>query len=341
MAGGSWNGDGDIPAHPSAWCKSSQDWVTTVNRTTSGTLTIEDVKTGKTVYRLWKDGINAPGVLPGRAPRQDEVRREAARRRPARLSHRRLDRRQRQRAPPAGEADRGRRPDASQGRHEPRRRRRRVPRHREQRELHRDDDAELAGLQRPRNLRVAHRHRQVRRLDQGQGVGVVSAARRRRRRSRRRASRRTRARRRRRSRPGRPSRRRRPDPRRKPRRGRSQRRRRAGRPERRSDDDADQGELVARRRPGREVDGAEGRRRARRADRACRPRCRREGRGRQALANLLDKAEGSTLRVQVPGSAAAGLDVVDGATVMVDVRRGREAGVVFANPEKIRVGKAR
>ena len=59
MAGGSWNGDGDIPAHPSAWCKSSQSWVTTVNRTTSGTLTIAEVKTGKKVYRLWKDGINA------------------------------------------------------------------------------------------------------------------------------------------------------------------------------------------------------------------------------------------------------------------------------------------
>jgi len=59
MAGGSWNGNGDIPAHPSAWCKASQDWVTTVNRTTSGSLTIAEVKTGKKVYRLWKDGISA------------------------------------------------------------------------------------------------------------------------------------------------------------------------------------------------------------------------------------------------------------------------------------------
>ena len=64
MAGGSWNGDGDIPAHPSAWCKANQDWVTTVNRTTYGTLTIADVKTGKKVYRLWKDGVSAQGVLP-------------------------------------------------------------------------------------------------------------------------------------------------------------------------------------------------------------------------------------------------------------------------------------
>src|SRR5215208_6855920 len=27
MAGGSWNGGGDIPAHPSAWCKANQGWV--------------------------------------------------------------------------------------------------------------------------------------------------------------------------------------------------------------------------------------------------------------------------------------------------------------------------
>ena len=59
MAGGSWNGNGDIPAHPSAWCKASQEWVTIVNRTTSGTLTIAEVKTGRKVYRLWKDGITA------------------------------------------------------------------------------------------------------------------------------------------------------------------------------------------------------------------------------------------------------------------------------------------
>ena len=31
MAGGSWNGGGDIPAHPSAWCKANQGWVTVNN----------------------------------------------------------------------------------------------------------------------------------------------------------------------------------------------------------------------------------------------------------------------------------------------------------------------
>ena len=66
-----------------------------------------------------------------------------------------------------------------------------------------------------------------------------------------------------------------------------------------------------------------------------------KGEGGKPWPNMLDKAEGSTLRVQVPGSAAAGLDVADGDSITVDVRRGREPGVVFANPEKIRVGKAR
>ena len=56
MAGGSWNGNGDIPAHPSAWCKVGQRWVTVINRTANGELTIKDVKTSKTVLRLWKNG---------------------------------------------------------------------------------------------------------------------------------------------------------------------------------------------------------------------------------------------------------------------------------------------
>ena len=120
MAGGSWNGNGDIPAHPSAWCKASQDWVTTVNRTTSGTLTVAEVKSGRKVYRLWKDGISAQeyflvehrartkydAKLPGEGLLD--------------LPRRRFGRRQRQRASPAGEADRSRRPDAPQGRHQPR-----------------------------------------------------------------------------------------------------------------------------------------------------------------------------------------------------------------------------
>jgi len=53
--------------------------------------------------------------------------------------------------------------------------------------------------------------------------------------------------------------------------------------------------------------------------------------------NLLEKAEGTTLRVRVPPSAASKIDPAEGAAVTVDVRRGRDAGVVFANPETLRV----
>ena len=59
MAGGSWNGSGDIPAHPSAWCKVGQGWVSVVNRTANASLTIEDVKASKSVLRLWKNGATS------------------------------------------------------------------------------------------------------------------------------------------------------------------------------------------------------------------------------------------------------------------------------------------
>jgi hypothetical protein len=66
-----------------------------------------------------------------------------------------------------------------------------------------------------------------------------------------------------------------------------------------------------------------------------------KGEGGKPWPNLLDKAEGTTLRVHVPASAAAGLDVAEGASATIDVRRGREGGVVFANPETIRITKSR
>jgi hypothetical protein len=59
-------------------------------------------------------------------------------------------------------------------------------------------------------------------------------------------------------------------------------------------------------------------------------------RGR-AFPNMLEKAEGTTIRVRVPPSAATKLDASPGATVSVDVRRGKDPAVVFAHPEKIRV----
>jgi immune inhibitor A len=56
MAGGSWNGSGNTPAHPSAWCKAEQRWVTVINQKTTARVTIPDVKDGHTIYRLWKQG---------------------------------------------------------------------------------------------------------------------------------------------------------------------------------------------------------------------------------------------------------------------------------------------
>jgi hypothetical protein len=77
----------------------------------------------------------------------------------------------------------------------------------------------------------------------------------------------------------------------------------------------DHGELVVRVERVEDVKGAEG----------------------KTFPNLLGKAEGTTLRVRVPASAAKTLDAPDGAAIALDVRRVREPGVVFANPEKIRI----
>lgn len=56
MASGSWNGDGHTPAHPSAWCKANQGWVTLTNHGSDGEATIEDVKDSQVVHRLWRNG---------------------------------------------------------------------------------------------------------------------------------------------------------------------------------------------------------------------------------------------------------------------------------------------
>ncbi|MFC4066198.1 M6 family metalloprotease domain-containing protein [Actinoplanes subglobosus] len=60
MAAGSWGGQGDIPVHPSAWCKVSQGWVTVTNVTTDGRLSLPDVKSSGEVHRLWTDGLSGP-----------------------------------------------------------------------------------------------------------------------------------------------------------------------------------------------------------------------------------------------------------------------------------------
>jgi len=56
MGSGSWGLGGDRPTHPSAWCKSNQGWINVVTQTANADVTITDVKTGRSAYRLWKDG---------------------------------------------------------------------------------------------------------------------------------------------------------------------------------------------------------------------------------------------------------------------------------------------
>ncbi len=57
MAGGSWNNGGLTPAHPSAWCKCQQGWVTTVNQANNqNNVALEDVKSGFKVHKLFKNG---------------------------------------------------------------------------------------------------------------------------------------------------------------------------------------------------------------------------------------------------------------------------------------------
>jgi immune inhibitor A len=56
MAGGSWNGGGLTPAHPSAWCKAQQGWVAIRNLTEDGPTTLPDVKSSRAVHRLWTGG---------------------------------------------------------------------------------------------------------------------------------------------------------------------------------------------------------------------------------------------------------------------------------------------
>src|SRR6185503_2902946 len=58
MAGGSWNGNGDIPAHPSAWCKANQGWATVTNVSANGAISIPDVKASRNVFRVWTNGAS-------------------------------------------------------------------------------------------------------------------------------------------------------------------------------------------------------------------------------------------------------------------------------------------
>jgi len=47
MSGGSWNGNGDVPAHPSAWCKANQSWATVTHQAAGqAQVSLDDVKAG-------------------------------------------------------------------------------------------------------------------------------------------------------------------------------------------------------------------------------------------------------------------------------------------------------
>jgi immune inhibitor A len=56
MGGGSWNGGGHTPAHPSAWCKAQQKWATIENISTNANRTIKSVQLSRKILRLWKNG---------------------------------------------------------------------------------------------------------------------------------------------------------------------------------------------------------------------------------------------------------------------------------------------
>lgn len=54
MGYGSWNGKGDKPSHPSAWCKLKQEWVSEVRINNRQSITINPVETSTLVYSFGK-----------------------------------------------------------------------------------------------------------------------------------------------------------------------------------------------------------------------------------------------------------------------------------------------
>ena len=109
MAGGSWSGGGDVPAHPSAWCKANQGWVDRDQRDDNGT--VDDRRRQdepRRCYRLWKDGGGGNEYFLVENRQQDRLRRVAARRAACSIWH--IDeasRRQHRREPLQGRADAG------------------------------------------------------------------------------------------------------------------------------------------------------------------------------------------------------------------------------------------
>lgn len=61
MAGGSWNGGGDVPARLSAWCLSNLGWIKPTNVKAAATLTLPTLENDASAcYRLWTGGKANP-----------------------------------------------------------------------------------------------------------------------------------------------------------------------------------------------------------------------------------------------------------------------------------------
>ena len=56
MAGGSWNGGGNTPALPCAWCKMSQGWTDTKVITHKETIALPRSSDHQRIWKLWTDG---------------------------------------------------------------------------------------------------------------------------------------------------------------------------------------------------------------------------------------------------------------------------------------------
>lgn len=57
MAGGSWNGGGDVPARMSAWCLATLGWIKPTNVTAEKTLQLSAIEgDSKACFRVWKGG---------------------------------------------------------------------------------------------------------------------------------------------------------------------------------------------------------------------------------------------------------------------------------------------
>jgi len=52
MAGGSWNGNGDTPAHPSAWCKYNQNWAGITTPVGHSQITLNDIKADGSIVHV-------------------------------------------------------------------------------------------------------------------------------------------------------------------------------------------------------------------------------------------------------------------------------------------------